>query len=161
MATVTVDTSTFGRSMKPQLSSPFFTLLPAEIRNLIYREFWRLCSTRQHIVQQHTVLGQQSDGWVRQWSHVACITDPRAQDTRFDRFLACDSASAERTLWGIRLKSEWCLHWQCEDQSMNMSFMAIILGSRPIAEELVKQETASRPSMTTGHFNLLTVCKRM
>ncbi|KAK4099707.1 hypothetical protein N658DRAFT_487500 [Parathielavia hyrcaniae] len=152
MARFTADTSTFTQSADPQLSSPFFTVLPAEIRNLIYGEFWKLCSTRQHIVLKQEgdpELGQS----VRKWSHVPCITDPEAEDTRFTRFLACDAASPERTLWGIRLKSEWCLHWQCGEQMRQAPV---------IPDDVVDQDaSSSQPSLETGHLNLLTVCKRM
>ncbi|KAK4153011.1 hypothetical protein C8A00DRAFT_44017 [Chaetomidium leptoderma] len=106
MASRTPDTASFGRSADPQLSSLFFTL-PAEIRNLIYQELWHLCSSRQHIViDKGTTEDQELGLSPGQWTHVPCLADPRAEDSRFDQFSASDPSSPEKSIWGERLLSE-------------------------------------------------------
>jgi hypothetical protein len=169
MASHIIDTASLGRSTDAQLSSHFFTLLPAEVRNLIYVEFWKLCSTRQHIVLKRVDdQDPENSCVVEEWSHAPCIADPRAEDTRFDRFGDSDPASPERTLWGLRLKSEWCLHWPCEEQHSKTWRLAKKLhsqisrsrgeGSESLDED---RETACQPLPKAGYFNILTACKRM
>jgi hypothetical protein len=116
MADPTINAADFDRSANPQLSSRFFTL-PAEIRNLIYLEFWKLNSSRQHIVKHEVPDDDHPQGFTEQWSHVPCITDPCAPDQRWPEFADSEPASEERQVWGKRLKSEWCLHWACEEQA--------------------------------------------
>ncbi len=99
----------------PQLASPLFSLLPPELRSLIYIEFWRLSSLRQHIVV-NLVPDEQHPGAVKKhWVHVPCITDPTVKDVRFGNFLDTAPSSTERDAWGDRLKSDWCWHWACEE----------------------------------------------
>jgi hypothetical protein len=173
MASRIIDTASVGRSMNPQLSSPFFTLLPAEVRNLIYAEFWKLCSARQHIVVKR-VDDEDHHGnslVVEEWSHVPCIADPGAEDPRFDRFGDSEPGSLERTVWGFRLKSEWCLHWPCEEQRWDAWRLARKMHSQtsrsriedsPLAEPLDEgQETDWQTLPKTGYLDLLTACKRM
>ncbi|KAH6632276.1 hypothetical protein F5144DRAFT_603017 [Chaetomium tenue] len=116
MASLTLNTASFNRSADLQLSSRFFTL-PAEIRNLIYLEFWKLNCARQHIVKHELPEDDHPQGFTEQWSHVPCITDPSAPDTRWPQYADSQPASEERQVWGKRLKSEWCLHWACEEQA--------------------------------------------
>ncbi|KAK4159839.1 hypothetical protein QBC43DRAFT_221082 [Cladorrhinum sp. PSN259] len=89
-----------------QSKSPFFTVLPREIRDLIYLELWNSSSRRQHITTQKIT-----------WHHVPCRTDPAAEDVRFDSFRQSRSGSLEEAVWLIRLRSEWCLHWACEEST--------------------------------------------
>lgn len=141
MAAETVTTSSFHLTADLQLASPFFTLLPSEIRNLIYREFRHLSSPRRHIV---AVDDPESPDGGPTWMSMPCITDTRARDVRSDMLRAASSWSPEERLWSTRLKSEWCLHWRCEEQDF-----AVTLG------------TASGAPPRTGVLDLLTMCKRM
>lgn len=162
MADNTADS--FERTADPQTSSAFFSLLPAEVRNLIYREFWHLTSPRQHIVAEEVVQyaaaarppggraggGAGGGGETRDekapralvWRHVPCITDPRARDVRFESFAAAPLGLPERAQWGARLRSEWCLHWACEEHD---------------ATERRRHRRRTR----TGFLDLLGTCKRM
>ena len=178
MARRIVDTASFDRSADPQLSSPFFALLPAEIRNLIYLEFWNLCSTRQHVVKNQIPDEENAEGF-NEWSHVPCLIDPRAEDTRFDEYATSAPASPERNLWGKRLKSEWCLHWACEEQIHHASKTAIGMGREMLralgeanedvaaasgsqfAEKQAAHEGTGSQSTKTGLLSLATTCKRM
>jgi hypothetical protein len=168
MASDPANTDSIRRSADSQLSSPFFTLLPAEIRNLIYAEFLHLCSPRQHIVLDQISDEHNPAGLTEKWAHRPCITDPTARDTRFDKFLVTDPVSNARVLWGNRLKSEWCLHWACEEQGADSVELA-----HPVAELSVQQfhrarendteaeEHPSPPPAKTGLLDILTACKRM
>ncbi len=123
----------------PQLASPLFTLLPPEIRSLIYIEFWRLCSFRQHIIG-NLVPDEGHPGAVKsQWVRVPCITDATVKDVRFSKFLDTAPSSAERDVWGTRLKSEWCWHWACQEHS---------------------EDAVSSPTKP-GLLSLVMACKRM
>jgi hypothetical protein len=177
MARHIVDTASFDRSADPQLSSPFFALLPAEIRNLIYLEFWNLCSTRQHVVKNQIPDEDNAEGF-NEWSHVPCLVDPRAEDTRFDEYATSVPASAERNLWGKRLKSEWCLHWACEEQLHDVSKTVAVMaremslgesnegvaaasGSQAAGEQTSHESAGSQSSTKTGLLSLPMTCKRM
>jgi hypothetical protein len=138
-----IDTKSFHLTADPQLSSPFFSLLPAEIRNLIYAEFWRLSSSRQHIT-----LGPYDPPVVPEWSHLPCITDPGAEDVRMARY-AAENDSAAQTVWGARLRSEWCLHWACEETARDPRHLA------------AGRAGSIRSSTRTGFLDLLRTCKRM
>ncbi|KAL2130022.1 hypothetical protein VTI74DRAFT_6993 [Chaetomium olivicolor] len=150
MASKPIDTSLFHLSASPQLSSPFFALLPAEIRNLIYVEYRKLCSSRQHIVlrednsqqqQQQpdpaaevsSSSGEPSATPPKVWSHIPCIADPRAEDVRLQKYGSTGLAWPEKKAWGRRLKSDWCLHWACEEQ---------LLRPHPDLVELYQRRTA-------------------
>ena len=123
----------------PQLTSPLFALLPAEIRSLIYIEFWRLSSLRQHIIVD-LVPDEQNPGAVKNhWVRVPCITDPSVKDVRFDKYLDTAPSSTERDVWGGRLKTEWCWHWACEENGVD----ALLSPAKP------------------GLLNVVMACKRM
>ncbi|KAK0750906.1 hypothetical protein B0T18DRAFT_443528 [Schizothecium vesticola] len=110
-----------GRTYGPasdQAASPFFTRLPYEIRQQIYLECWRAsglpssCSDgrlRQHIVMRE-------DG---HFTHTPCITNPHDRDARYAGFRNAPLASLERATWLQRLKTEWCLHWACEEAMLD------------------------------------------
>lgn len=91
------DIAAFCRTADPQLSSRFFTVLPPEIRSLICLEFWKLFSSRLHIIadedeeeegdeDEHTQASQSDGdghdpGPIRlRLSHARCVTHPRAKD---------------------------------------------------------------------------------
>ncbi|KAK4240526.1 hypothetical protein C8A03DRAFT_31344 [Achaetomium macrosporum] len=143
MASQPIDTKSFHLTADPQLSSPFFSLLPAEIRNLIYVEFWHLSSSRQHII-----FGPYDPPVVPEWSHLPCITDPCAEDIRMAKY-AAENDSGARTVWGARLKSEWCLHWACEEEGKDRHVAA------------AGRAGSIRSSTRTGFLDVLRTCKRM
>lgn len=175
MASPPVDRSSFGYSADPQLSSSFFTLLPAEVRNLIYLEFLKLCSTRQHIVRFQNPEGPDAGGPAEVWLHVPCCADPRAPDVRFDEFAISKPGSPERDLWGKRLKSDWCWHWPCRERSQDILDRArATVQPKPTggvegngddhatpAPPLAQEEGVCQPRMETGFLGVLTTCKRM
>jgi hypothetical protein len=154
-----VDTATFGHSADPQLSSPFFTILPAEIRNLIYLEVWNLIAPQLHVVKNEIPDEQAAEGFTEQWGHVPCCIEPGAEDIRFDQLGASEPASSARKVWGKRLKSEWCLHWPCEERGQDMFEHA---GRMPDPESHSAQEATNGQSPAkSGFLDILTVCKRM
>ncbi|KAK3903018.1 hypothetical protein C8A05DRAFT_33263 [Staphylotrichum tortipilum] len=174
----TTDPDTLHLSADPQLASPFFTL-PAEIRNLIYTEFWHLGPSRQHIVLERVDDKVSSPRPpprdavpVERWAHTPCVADPARPDVRFDRFLVTSPVSAARDVWGKRLKSEWCLHWACEERcgpdvvaiarmraqppsTMWEEFPA------PLPEDEHIEAPSRAPIPKSGFLDLLRVCKRM
>lgn len=100
-----------GADIQPQ--SRFFTKLPAEVRQMIYRYVWALSGLTQHI---YIANGS--------YTHCPCIIDHSAPDERQTKLqrlwpelnlgehtLHC-SESAE---WRRRLVSPWCNHWPCEE----------------------------------------------
>lgn len=183
MARRIVDTASFDRSADPQLSSPFFALLPAEIRNLIYTEFWHLGPSRQHIVLERLddkVFNPRPPPRdappVERWAHTPCVmADPAAgdQDVRFGRFLATGPGSPARDVWGKRLKSDWCLHWACEERCG--PDVVAIARMRAIPQSTLFEEfpapppewdepieaPSRKPIPRSGFLDLLRVCKRV
>jgi hypothetical protein len=169
MASQKPTTGYFHKTADPQLSSPFFALLPAEIRNLIYIEFCHISSPRQHIVTAEIQQGPESSPTHSTliWTHVPCITDPRAQDTRFSEFSAAEPGSSERALWPKRLKSEWCTHWACEEQQdpgwlsrcTDGSVVKAEGGHDDVAEVLPR--VWDKPTPKWGFLDVLRACKRM
>ncbi|KAK3294367.1 uncharacterized protein B0H64DRAFT_185516 [Chaetomium fimeti] len=177
MANPTINTASFSRSADSQLSSRFFTL-PAEIRNLIYLEFWKLNSTRQHIVKYEVPNEEHPQGVTERWSHVPCITDPCAPDARWPEYAESKPTSDERQVWAKRLKSSWCLHWACEEHAGDVVGPPVRNGSKlpkesnTTAEELSEEAEPAQvdtgedktedPAPTkTGLMSLLTTCKRI
>lgn len=174
MSGETVDTATFGHSADPQLSSLFFTLLPAEIRNLIYHECWKNASTRQHIFTRESSDGEGGD---KEWVHVPCLIAPDAEDVRFARFRDTRPVSDENMLWGKRLRSEWCLHWSCEEQveeyARHENKVQQVLLRRTGARENngnheseprshpAQEERVHSPLPKSGFLDILRTCKRM
>jgi hypothetical protein len=163
----------------PQLASPFFTLLPAEIRNLIYAEFWCLASPRHHVLADQVRDDQAGAGVpTERWAHIPCITHPDTLDVRFQMFLETHPSSPARDVWGSRLKSEWCRHWACEEQGQNAFEFArksVRARAPPEGEPWAAAESARQaereqteewedPSALpakTRFMSVLTACKRM
>ncbi|KAK4444882.1 hypothetical protein QBC34DRAFT_169734 [Podospora aff. communis PSN243] len=102
---------TFAAAVNGQGDSPFFSLLPAEIRQLIYAELWR--SDDSGLSRQHITWKNNS------WTRVPCITDPLAEDVRYANFMNADPGSDERSTWLHRLMTEWTIHWECEEAYLN------------------------------------------
>ncbi|KAK3985176.1 hypothetical protein QBC44DRAFT_163487 [Cladorrhinum sp. PSN332] len=167
-----------------QLKSPFFSALPREIRDLIYLELWNTSSSRrQHITTEKVPIstyppptppasssGSQAKDREVSWHHVPCRTHPAAEDVRFDSFRNSRNGSLQEAVWLIRLRSEWCLHWACEESTSQwMSTPKAALLQRLAGEEesVSGAQTVFPASDTwgtarpTGIINSLLVCKRM
>ncbi|KAK5657825.1 hypothetical protein OQA88_2898 [Cercophora sp. LCS_1] len=148
MSSLDTDHANFHASAHAQEHSLFFTLLPAEIRDLIYIEFWRASSRtgtlRQHVFRRPDL--EQTPGAPRSshWAHAPCVTNPAGDDVRYTGFRNANPGSLERASWLQRLKTEWCLHWACEEADFAM-----------LAEsgDSVPQRSLFMPVLTT--------CKRM
>ncbi|KAJ0161834.1 hypothetical protein CTA2_5514 [Colletotrichum tanaceti] len=112
----------------PQLQSSFFSALPLEIRQSIYRHLWLATGSIQHVYQSGASL-------LAPLSHCRCIADLDAEDTRevdLARVLSTPPAdpttveggvgpgSAEESgaimKWRDRVASTWCSHWPCEEE---------------------------------------------
>ncbi|KAK4188276.1 hypothetical protein QBC35DRAFT_382906 [Podospora australis] len=155
-----------------QSLSPFFTRLPSEVRQLIYREVWRTTSTRQHIGTDRIAHVSHPDNILSTetfWHHVPCRTDPTAPDTRFEEFSQASQGSVAEAVWATRLKSEWCLHWACEESQI--WWLANPPGRRLL--RLAEQHNGDLPpgmgfpgeiwgsAPKTPFKDVLKVCKRM
>lgn len=88
-----------------QEPSAFFSVLPLEIRQMIYVEFWRTVGLKQHILL--------STGASSAFTHSPCITDQRAPDVRYEQSQDNDGQGTD--VWERRLRSAWCAHWPCEE----------------------------------------------
>lgn len=103
-----------------QSASPFFTRLPYEIRQQIYLDCFRASglpsSHPSSQLRQHILLRE--DG---HFTHTPCITSPSSPDVRYAGFRNAPLASLERATWLQRLKTEWCLHWACEEAMLDHS----------------------------------------
>jgi hypothetical protein len=85
------------------------------------------------------------------WSHVPCITDANARDIRFDQWRL---DIQQRQAWTARLRSEWCLHWACEEASPDWK--------PPLIGLLRHRLHSPQPKPTkTPFLDVLTTCKRM
>jgi hypothetical protein len=94
----------FAATADPQVLSNFFSVLPLEVRQMIYIEFWRLSGLRQHIFARKNSPYK---------THAPCIIAQDQEDIRYDRFRA--AKGGEIAMWETRLKSDWCFHWECEE----------------------------------------------
>ncbi|KAB5545873.1 hypothetical protein GE09DRAFT_221828 [Coniochaeta sp. 2T2.1] len=106
----------------PQTSSPFFSILPAEIRHMIYIESWRhdrvhpedSPGDRRSSLKQHIVKRKNSHAF----AHTPCVvSDQTAHDVRSDRLAAFPPPSPHREIWTNRVENEWAVHWPCEEMS--------------------------------------------
>ncbi|KAL1841324.1 hypothetical protein VTJ49DRAFT_7161 [Mycothermus thermophilus] len=167
-----IDMAALQLSANPQLASPFFTSFPAEIRNRIYLEIWKLASIRQHIVRTDP-----SEPGPTRWGHLPCITTLDVEDMRMDLYMAVDRNDLDRRLWVRRLKSQWCLHWPCEEQGQD--YDTLVSGRHPVAvlerpastgdqeddHQAVDHDDGASPVAVQrprdGYLDILTTCKRM
>ncbi|KAK4210496.1 hypothetical protein QBC37DRAFT_390448 [Rhypophila decipiens] len=112
----------------PQLQSHFVTMLPREIRDLIYLELWRDTGVRQHILWHND-----EDRTKSHFCRFPCNTDFTFHDP-----LQAD-IEAERTRQGIslgqdlrhrtytwRLQSPWQSHWACGEAAERIHGMDAI-----------------------------------
>jgi len=122
------DRASLAATADDQLDAPFFSRLPIEIRRLIYIESWRTSGggeLRQHVTRKND-----------QWLHVACITDPHAEDIRMTNYANAGFGSVEKATWLQRLSTEWCIHWACEEAHLarrdvqRSSFLPVLLSCK-------------------------------
>ncbi|KAH8880295.1 hypothetical protein GQ53DRAFT_670239 [Thozetella sp. PMI_491] len=119
------DRVALAQSASPQDQSDLFSRLPSEIRQMIYIEMWRTAGS----LSQHVMRKRHST----ELTHVACTTDPGAEDVRYIMFQC--SSGLKRQPWEARCKSEWCLHWACEEASEEQPqlwspFLPVLLASK-------------------------------
>lgn len=111
-----------------QTQSLFFSRLPIEVRRNIYYHLWLSTGSTQHIYKA-------GNSRFAELSHAACVTDPDARDPRDEEVARrcqdqtlddpgdIDFAYEELTDepgettddWVIRLFSDWCNHFRCEE----------------------------------------------
>ena len=158
----------------PQLTSPFFAFLPREIRDLIYIELWKTSSLRRHITAEKVAITTYPapPEQVNQisWHHVPCRTDPTAEDVRFESFRRSRGGSPEEAVWLVRLRSEWCLHWACEESTAQWMKTPKAALLQHLAEEDQSGDGEGTrytggdiwgTAEPTGFMNTLLACKRM
>ncbi|KAB5577992.1 hypothetical protein GE09DRAFT_1214205 [Coniochaeta sp. 2T2.1] len=104
----------------PQTASLFFSILPAEIRHMIYIESWRhdrvhpdsSPGDRPSSLKQHIVKRKNSNSF----THTPCVvSDQTAHDIRSDKLAAFPPPSPHREIWSKRVENEWAVHWPCEE----------------------------------------------
>ncbi|PSR80320.1 hypothetical protein BD289DRAFT_455383 [Coniella lustricola] len=122
-----------------QLSSPFFSRLPPEIRQQIYRELLALYPLAWHI---HTVGG-------RTLPVFPCITDPDEHDPRYEMFQT--TRGHETMRWESRMRSPYNFHWRCAEAAT--AKLPLIDRNRYLSTDLVKMKMQVPAP--------LLVCKRM
>ncbi|KAB5576365.1 hypothetical protein GE09DRAFT_1282024 [Coniochaeta sp. 2T2.1] len=127
-----------------QQQSPFFSLLPPEIRQQIYTSLLLTAGQTQHIFKSDI-------GHAAPISHTACHIDPDGEDDRERRYHACydsdeapDSTFAyEQTVynqkvWRGRQYTDWCGHYICEERYGNdggSAFLGPMLACKRMSEE--------------------------
>jgi len=143
----------FTATADAQGSSSLFTLLPAEIRQLIYTECWRISgngSLRQHITTRNDAIDVNPHTraiYKLAWTHAPCITNPDLPDVRYQSFQNANPGTLDRAAWMQRLKTEWCLHWACEEADIAM-LRASGGNGLPVPQ-------------TSSFLTILRTCKRM
>lgn len=99
----------------PQASSTLFTVLPPEVRRMIFAEVWR--HNWHHIdfqaegnaFKQHIIKNKSG-----RYVHSPCVVaDQNGRDLRSERLRAAQSI--RRDVWIDRIESEWAVHWPCEE----------------------------------------------
>ena len=133
-----VDRKGLAATADAQLPSTFFKL-PPEIRRKVYFELWGIAGLKQHVI---TPKGRSSE---RVFASTPCVCDQNGQDSRFDEF------HKDPALWVPRLKSDWCIHWACEE---------LYRASDP-DQESSDGEAGDGPLQTTPFLSALLACKQM
>jgi hypothetical protein len=151
----------------PQSDSAFFSRLPLEVRQQIYKEMWTAAGLKQHIVDG-TEEGPEEER--RRWIRMPCIVNQRDTskdaDVRYVEYhqavRAITSTISEHrpvsrqdtdrlTAWEDRLKSTWCLHWRCDEEGLIRDVTTDI-------GESLKLDSHGAPGI---FFLPLLVCKRL
>ncbi|ORY70439.1 uncharacterized protein BCR38DRAFT_106959 [Pseudomassariella vexata] len=103
----------FQATSELQIQSTFFGILPREVRDMIYAEFWEVSGPRQHILHK-------DDGHL---THFPCIIGEDEKDERNEMFGVLWREQQKRqprslvvnTEWAERMSSTWQQHWKCEE----------------------------------------------
>lgn len=132
-------TSSLVATAQPQLSSSFFSKLPPEIRQQIYRELFNLYSLSWHV---HTVGG-------RTLPVFSCNTAPDEHDPRYEKFQT--TRGHETMRWESRMRSPFNFHWKCAETAA--AKLPLIDRNRYLSTDLVKMKMEVPVP--------LLVCKRM
>ena len=106
----------FQATASLQLDSSFFGMLPPEIREMIYSEFWTVSGLRQHVFT--------SDGGL---THCPCLLTAGKDDDKSDEFEEVwQNRRRSRTgsivvdeKWASRFSSSWNDHWICEEEMLS------------------------------------------
>ncbi|KAK1975082.1 hypothetical protein LZ30DRAFT_786532 [Colletotrichum cereale] len=120
----------------------YFSQLPLEIREQIYREFWAVAGVKRHVFLHNG-----------KTTYSPCITDHTAPDERqigvakaFEES-GSDAEVQPHPEWYKRMTSKWCNHWRCErlwedvrdgkkiDAHKTQSYMSLLLSCKWIYEE--------------------------
>ncbi|TEA10230.1 hypothetical protein C8034_v010353 [Colletotrichum sidae] len=157
-------------NVSPQHQSPFFSILPTEVRQDIYRHLWAAAGTVQHVYKT---------GPLAPLSHCACLTDPNAEDVREMELthimegLPADEAGImmqrdEVDDWRLRTASGWCNHWACEEEPPVMRPASEAIGDKGGDDSLRQNQYESsrqkKPVMVgeySAFLGVLLGCKRM
>ncbi|KAH7035887.1 uncharacterized protein B0I36DRAFT_319302 [Microdochium trichocladiopsis] len=122
-----------------QLESSFFGKLPAEIRQLIYKECWLASGPQQHIFLrqgQHSTHASEADGSGKTSSYLThfpcCKTSEDDEEilAEHDHIVEAKRQSRSRSsayfvdeVWSSRFNSPWLDHWRCEEAMMEESLL--------------------------------------
>lgn len=135
-------------NMNLQSSSPFFRVLPPELRHKIYQALW---GSTQHIYMS----ASSPSGPL---AHVTCITDPHAEDEREKAYFALlmSSSSAadnnHKTAWRARQYTDWCQHWKCEEQSPDPARSGGLIGPLLACKRMYDESIGFLYAQTTFSF---------
>jgi hypothetical protein len=131
--------SRLAATANPQLTASFFSMLPLEVRRMIYVEYWRssLPHLKLHIIR---------DKSGRRFVHSPCyLPDQNGVDIRIASFNACsaahqsdqdDSNPEMLNIWASRIQADWALHWKCESSWIKRarrprrSFLPVLLSCK-------------------------------
>ncbi len=127
----------------PQLLSPFFSVLPPEIRRMIYVECWRhnlLHSDAREQTGERTLkyhIEQRRSRLSARYTHSPCVvSDQTSHDLRIERLDSLGQENPESDTWLRRIESRWAVHWPCEEIYRNAShrqrstFMSTLLACK-------------------------------
>lgn len=111
------DRTAFAAAADAQEPCAFFSTLPLEIRQMIYVEFWRGIGSGAGLVQHVLTRVVPPDALQPRGplGHAPCISDHRALDERHEALKATAADSTDRLAWIRRVKTDWCMHWPCEE----------------------------------------------
>lgn len=122
--------SRLAATADPQLSSPFFSVLPPEVRRMIYVEVWR--HNRRHkdedarepsgegTLKYHII--NQKSGTSARFTHSPCVVaDQNGHDIRMEMLDSSGQQNLDTDTWTRRIETDWAVHWPCEEIYKNAS----------------------------------------
>ncbi|OIW28268.1 hypothetical protein CONLIGDRAFT_632525 [Coniochaeta ligniaria NRRL 30616] len=138
----------------PQLSSSFFSVLPAEIRRMIYVEYWRHNCLYED-AGEHTSTGDSTHkyhiinkvrfGSTVRYTHSPCVvSDQNSHDFRMGRLDLARGQDSEVHTWARRIETDWAVHWPCEELYKNTTrrpqstFMPALLTCKLMYRECIE-----------------------